>query len=90
MEAVCEKMKSTTRLYVIDSGDHSFKIAKKLLQSSGLTQDEAEDLAVQAVAEFVSNVINERWNLMSQKLYMQVMWRLHFLEPYLTNFFLFL
>ncbi|XP_030453873.2 uncharacterized protein LOC115675386 [Syzygium oleosum] len=60
LEAVCEKMKSTTRLYVIDSGDHSFKIAKKLLQSSGLTQDEAEDLAVQAVAEFVSNVINER------------------------------
>lgn len=53
-------MKSTTRLYVIESGDHSFKIAKKLLQSSGLTQDEAEDLAVQAVAEFVSNVINER------------------------------
>lgn len=60
LEAVCEKMKCTARLYVIDSGDHSFKIAKKVLQSSGLTQDEAEDLAVQAIARFVSNVINER------------------------------
>ncbi|KAI3421447.1 Abhydrolase_5 domain-containing protein [Psidium guajava] len=58
--AVSEKMKCTTRLYVIDGSDHSFKIAKKLLRSSGLTQDEAEDLAVQAIAKFVSNVINER------------------------------
>ncbi|KAK3434201.1 hypothetical protein EUGRSUZ_D01725 [Eucalyptus grandis] len=60
LEAVREKMISTTRLYVIDGGDHSFKIAKKLLQSSGMTQDEAEDLAVQDIAKFVSNVINER------------------------------
>ncbi|XP_057998855.1 uncharacterized protein LOC131177778 [Hevea brasiliensis] len=57
LEAVCKKMKSINELLVIDGGDHSFKIAKKHLQTNGLSQDEAEDLAVQAVVSFVSRCL---------------------------------
>lgn len=60
LEAVRKKMKSLIGLHVIDGGDHSFKIAKKHLQTKGSTQDEAEDLAVQAIAAFVSRLIGAR------------------------------
>ncbi|KAJ4953844.1 hypothetical protein NE237_030676 [Protea cynaroides] len=53
LAAVRKKMKYVNELHVIDGGDHSFKIAKKHLQLNGLTQAEAEDQAVKAVAEFV-------------------------------------
>lgn len=53
LETVREKMKPKNELHVIDGGDHSFKIGKKHLQANGSTQDEADDLAVQAVAEFI-------------------------------------
>ncbi|KAB1215473.1 KAT8 regulatory NSL complex subunit 3 [Morella rubra] len=61
LEAVRKKMKSLIGLHVIDGGDHSFKIAKKHLQTKGSTQDEAEDLAVQAIAAFVSRLIAARY-----------------------------
>lgn len=52
LEAVRKKMKSLSELYVIHGGDRSFKIAKKHLQTTGLTQEEAEDLASQAIGDF--------------------------------------
>ncbi|XP_058095991.1 uncharacterized protein LOC131241253 isoform X2 [Magnolia sinica] len=57
LAAVQKKMKSVNALHVIDGGDHSFKIGKKFLQSSGSSQDEAEEQAVKAIAEFVSKSI---------------------------------
>lgn len=56
LEAVRKKMTCANELHVIEGGDHSFKIAKKHLQLSESTQEEAEDLAVQAVATFVVNL----------------------------------
>lgn len=38
---------------MVDGGDHSFKISKKHQQTTGNTQEKAEDLAVQAIAAFV-------------------------------------
>ncbi|KAG8375087.1 hypothetical protein BUALT_Bualt10G0063700 [Buddleja alternifolia] len=55
LEAVRKKMKSVNALHVIEGGDHSFKIGKKHLQSTGSNQEEAEDQAVQAIAKFVSS-----------------------------------
>ncbi|GFZ01279.1 alpha/beta-Hydrolases superfamily protein [Actinidia rufa] len=60
LELVRKKMKSVTGLHVIEGGDHSFKIAKKHLQSEGSTQEEAEDHAVRAIAAFVSKHIRGR------------------------------
>ncbi|RVW43196.1 hypothetical protein CK203_078690 [Vitis vinifera] len=60
LEAVRKKMKSLNELHVIEGGDHSFKIAKKHLNSEGTTQAEAEDHAVQAIAAFVSKALAGR------------------------------
>ncbi|GAV65786.1 Abhydrolase_5 domain-containing protein [Cephalotus follicularis] len=57
LEAICKKMKSLNGLHVVDGGDHSLKIGKKHLQVKGSTQDEAEDVAVQAIAAFVSRAL---------------------------------
>ncbi|KAJ0989324.1 hypothetical protein J5N97_007680 [Dioscorea zingiberensis] len=54
-----KKMKSVNELHVIDGGDHSFKIGKKYLDSTGTSQAEAEREAVQAIANFVKKSIEE-------------------------------
>lgn len=60
LEVTRKKMKCPSGLHVIEGGDHSFKIGKKHLQTTGLTQDEAEDLALQALASFLSWSLGER------------------------------
>lgn len=47
-------------LHVIENGDHSFQIAKKNLKLTGMTRQEAEERAVEAVAVFVSQIISEK------------------------------
>ncbi|KAK4365472.1 hypothetical protein RND71_016830 [Anisodus tanguticus] len=59
LEAVRKKMKCSNKLYVIDGGDHSFKIGKKHLQLAESTQEEVEKLSVHAIATFVSNHVKE-------------------------------
>ena len=60
LEVTRKKMKCLSGLHVIDGGDHSFKIGKKQLLTTGSTQDEAEDLAVEAIASFLSSSFGER------------------------------
>ncbi|CAM9002378.1 unnamed protein product [Rhodiola kirilowii] len=57
LEAVRTNMECPNKLHVIEGGDHSFKISKKQLALSGITQDEAEDLASQAIAMFASQFL---------------------------------
>ena len=59
-------MKAPSELHVIDGGDHSFKIAKKYLQAKGCTQHEAEDVAVQAIAAFISSSLQVQGWLLSR------------------------
>lgn len=60
LESTRKKMKSVSGLHVINGGDHSFKIAKKHLETSGLTQNQAEELALQSIASFWSTSLAER------------------------------
>lgn len=60
LDAVRKKMNSVAEMYVVEGGDHSFKIGKKHLQTTGSTQEEAENLAVQAISTFVSNILEEK------------------------------
>lgn len=60
LDAVRKRMKSHNGLHIIDGGDHSFKISKKYLQLKVSTQEEAEDIAVQAIAAFVSRSLGGR------------------------------
>ena len=50
-------MKSISGLHVIDGGDHSFHISKKYLQGKGSNKDEAENVAAQSLATFVSGCL---------------------------------
>ncbi|XP_057802617.1 uncharacterized protein LOC131017897 [Salvia miltiorrhiza] len=59
LEAVRKKMNSATVLHVIEGGDHSFKISKMHLQSTGSNQEESEQQAVEAIAAFVSQHLKE-------------------------------
>ncbi|KAH6783398.1 alpha/beta-Hydrolases superfamily protein [Perilla frutescens var. hirtella] len=59
LEAVRKKMNSVAALHVIEGGDHSFKIGKKHLQSTGSNQEEAEQQAVEAIAAFVLENLKE-------------------------------
>ncbi|GJR07619.1 KAT8 regulatory NSL complex subunit 3 [Tanacetum coccineum] len=60
LEMVIKKMKAKTSLHIVENGDHSFKIAKKNLELSGITHEEAEQSAVQAIAMFVSHIIGAK------------------------------
>uniref|UniRef100_A0A0E0DNC5 KANL3/Tex30 alpha/beta hydrolase-like domain-containing protein n=1 Tax=Oryza meridionalis TaxID=40149 RepID=A0A0E0DNC5_9ORYZ len=57
LESTRKKMNCKNELYVIDGGDHSFKIGKKYQESTGVNQQVAEMEAVKAIAEFVQNSI---------------------------------
>ncbi|KAJ6814547.1 KAT8 regulatory NSL complex subunit 3 [Iris pallida] len=57
LEGTRKKMTCVNELHVVDGGDHSFKIGKKFLQSTGTNQDESERKAVEAIAEFVCRYI---------------------------------
>ncbi|XP_038875374.1 KAT8 regulatory NSL complex subunit 3 [Benincasa hispida] len=57
LEDIRKRMKSISGLHVIDGGDHSFQISKKYLQGKGSSKDEAENLAAQALATFVSGFL---------------------------------
>lgn len=67
LEAVRKKMNTLTALHVIKGGDHSFKVSKRQLQSTGSNQEEQEEQAVEAVSAFVSQHLKERWRLNIRK-----------------------
>lgn len=50
-------MTSLNELYVIEGGDHSFKIGKKHLQLEGSSQEEAEECAANAISKFISGLM---------------------------------
>ncbi|KAJ0666085.1 putative KAT8 regulatory NSL complex subunit 3/Testis-expressed sequence 30 protein [Helianthus annuus] len=60
LETVRKKLKAINALHVIENGDHSFQIAKKNLELTGMTHEEAEGRAVEAVAMFVSEITGEK------------------------------
>lgn len=57
---VRKKLKAVNVLHVIENADHSFQIAKKYLEVVGMTYEEAEESAAEAVAVFVSQITNEK------------------------------
>ncbi|KAI3501389.1 hypothetical protein L1887_29257 [Cichorium endivia] len=59
LEVVRKKLKCLNDLHVIEHGDHSFQIAKKNLELTGMTREEAEQRAAESIAMFVSRIRNE-------------------------------
>ncbi|KAK9076653.1 hypothetical protein SSX86_004987 [Deinandra increscens subsp. villosa] len=56
LEVIRNKLKAVNTLHIIEHGDHSFQIAKKNLELTGMTHEKAEECAVEAIAMFVSQV----------------------------------
>ncbi|XP_066368743.1 uncharacterized protein [Miscanthus floridulus] len=59
LQSTRKKMTCKNELHVIDGGDHSFKVAKKYLESRGLNQHDLEMEAVKAISQFVQNSSTE-------------------------------
>ncbi|KAL4570697.1 hypothetical protein LXL04_026358 [Taraxacum kok-saghyz] len=66
LEVVRKKLKILNELHVIEHGDHSFQIAKKNIELTGLTHQQAEERAAESIAMFVSKIRNEKEKVITQ------------------------
>jgi uncharacterized protein len=56
LERVRTEMKTQNVLHVVEGGDHSLRVPKRQLQSSGETQTDIDQRIFQSIAEFLSAV----------------------------------
>jgi predicted alpha/beta-hydrolase family hydrolase len=54
LEGVRRQMKAKNELYVVEGGDHSLRVSKSQLTASAKTQDNIDELILEAVRDFVS------------------------------------
>ena len=57
LEAVRREMKTPSVLHVVEGGDHSLQVAKRVLAVKGDTQDAVDQRILGAIAEFVSRLL---------------------------------
>ena len=55
LEQVRSQMKTVNELYIVEGGDHSLRVPKKLLQANGETQDNVDQRILAAINQFVSS-----------------------------------
>ena len=48
-------MKAITRLEIVQDGDHSLKVAKRMLKASGETQVDVDTRVLERIKAFVKN-----------------------------------
>jgi uncharacterized protein len=56
LDQVRSEMQAPNELYIVEGGDHSLRVPKKLLEAKGGTQERLDQLIVQAIANFVSSI----------------------------------
>lgn len=56
LEQVRSEMQARNELYIVEGGDHSLRVPKKLLEAKGGTQERLDQLILQAIANFVSSI----------------------------------
>ena len=54
LEGLRREMKAKNELYVVEGGDHSLQVSKSQLTASAKTQDNIDELILEAVRNFVS------------------------------------
>jgi predicted alpha/beta-hydrolase family hydrolase len=54
LEGLRREMKAKNELYVVEGGDHSLQVSKSQLTASAKTQDNIDELILEAVRDFVS------------------------------------
>ena len=56
LETVRAEMTTPTSLYVVEDGDHSLRVPKKILTSRGITQEEIDQRILEEIARFTSSL----------------------------------
>ena len=59
LEFTRKKMTCQNELYVVDGGDHSFKVSQKYQKTAGVNQHDVEMEAVKAISQFIQNSVAE-------------------------------
>ena len=53
LETVRAEMTTPTSLYVVEDGDHSLRVPKKILASRGITQEEIDQQILEEIGKFI-------------------------------------
>jgi predicted alpha/beta-hydrolase family hydrolase len=56
LEQVRSQMQAPNELYIVEGGDHSLRVPKKLLEAKGGTQECLDQLILRVIANFVSSI----------------------------------
>jgi len=56
LQQIRSEMQPPNELYIVEGGDHSLKVSKKLLEANGETQERVDERILQAIAKFVSSI----------------------------------
>lgn len=56
LEQVRSQMQAPNELYIVEGGDHSLRVPKKLLEGKGGTQECLDQLILQDIANFISSI----------------------------------
>ena len=57
LERVRTEMKAPNFLHMVEGGDHSLRVPKRQLQTTGETQEDVDQRTLQSVVEFVSGLL---------------------------------
>ena len=60
LEQVRSEMKASNELYVVEGGDHSLRVPRKLLVAKGETEERLDQPILQAIADFVSSIFKPK------------------------------
>jgi uncharacterized protein len=53
LEQVRAQMQAPNKMHVVEHGDHSLRVPKRILQGAGQTQEEVDNKILAAISEFV-------------------------------------
>jgi uncharacterized protein len=57
LEQVRSEMQAPNELYIVEGGDHSLRLPKKLLEAKGGTEERLDQLILRVITNFVSSIV---------------------------------
>jgi len=57
LEQVRSQMKASNELYIVEGGDHSLRVPKKLLEANGETQEHLDQNILKAISKFTASLL---------------------------------
>src|SRR5437763_1587839 len=57
LDQVRQEMQAPNELYIVEGGDHSLRLPKKLLEAKGGTEERLDQLILRVITNFVSSIV---------------------------------